>query len=108
MIMAKDRQARNDVKNRRLDRGWSQHELAARAGISRAAVSAIEINRLVPSVAAALALAQSFDCSVEDLFGQGATRRRTRSLNGPGPCHRNPAAFGKPRSVVGGCYSRQR
>jgi molybdate-binding protein/transcriptional regulator with XRE-family HTH domain len=68
--MAKHRQAFNDVKNRRQERGWSQLELARRAGISRAAVSAVEINRLVPSVAAALALAQSFDCSVEDLFGQ--------------------------------------
>src|SRR6266851_3753947 len=70
MIMANLRQVTNGVKSRRLERGWSQQELARRAGISRAAVSAIEINRLVPSVAAALALAQSFDCSVEDLFGQ--------------------------------------
>jgi molybdate-binding protein/DNA-binding XRE family transcriptional regulator len=71
MIMADLRQVRNAVKGRRLERSWSQLELAGRAGISRAAVSAIEINRLVPSVAAALALAQSLDCSVEDLFGSG-------------------------------------
>jgi molybdate-binding protein/DNA-binding XRE family transcriptional regulator len=74
MIMTNPRQVRNGVKSRRLERGWSQQELAQRAGISRAAVSAIEINRLVPSVAAALALAQSFECSVEDLFGQSRTR----------------------------------
>src|ERR1700756_5456442 len=70
MIMSNLRQAGNGVKSRRLERRWSQQELSQRAGISRAAVSAIEINRLIPSVAAALALAQSFDCSVEDLFGQ--------------------------------------
>jgi molybdate-binding protein/transcriptional regulator with XRE-family HTH domain len=50
-------------------RGWSQAELARRAGISRAAVSAIEIDRLTPSVAAALALSQCFGCAVEELFG---------------------------------------
>jgi molybdate-binding protein/DNA-binding XRE family transcriptional regulator len=60
----------NRLKSHRLGREWSQVELARRAGISRTAVSAIELNRLVPSVAAALALAQALDCSVEDLFGQ--------------------------------------
>lgn len=59
----------NRVKAHRLQRKWSQAELAERAGISRAAVSAIEVNRLVPSVAAALALAGVFECSVEELFG---------------------------------------
>jgi molybdate-binding protein/DNA-binding XRE family transcriptional regulator len=60
---------RNRVKASRQQRGWSQAELARRAGISRAAVSAIEIDRLVPSVAAALSLATAFGCTVEDLFG---------------------------------------
>jgi molybdate-binding protein/transcriptional regulator with XRE-family HTH domain len=63
----------NTLKSQRLRRQWSQAELAQRARISRAAVSAIEINRLVPSVAAALALANALDCSVEDLFGQAKT-----------------------------------
>jgi molybdate-binding protein/transcriptional regulator with XRE-family HTH domain len=64
----------NHVKALRLARGWSQAELARRAGISRAAVSAIEIERLVPSVAAALALAAAFGCRVDGLFSlNGAT-----------------------------------
>jgi len=67
--MAQLRQLENRLKLRRLEQGWSQAELAQRAGISRAAVSAVEINRLVPSVAAALALARTFSCSVEALFG---------------------------------------
>jgi molybdate-binding protein/transcriptional regulator with XRE-family HTH domain len=54
-------------------RGWSQEQLATRAGISRAAVSAVEIERLVPSVAAALALASALDCRVEDLFGTASS-----------------------------------
>jgi molybdate-binding protein/DNA-binding XRE family transcriptional regulator len=63
----------NPVLARRLAREWSQAELAARAGISRAAVSAIEGERLSPSVATALALAAVFECSVEELFGRPAT-----------------------------------
>jgi molybdate-binding protein/DNA-binding XRE family transcriptional regulator len=63
----------NPVLARRLAREWSQAELAARAGISRAAVSAIEGERLSPSVATALALAAVFECSVEELFGHPAT-----------------------------------
>ena len=51
-----------------LARQWSQADLAQRAGISRAAVSAIEGERLSPSVATALALAAVFECSVEELF----------------------------------------
>jgi molybdate-binding protein/DNA-binding XRE family transcriptional regulator len=54
-----------------LQKGWAQSELANRAGISRAAVSAIEVNRLCPSVAAALSLGRALGCSVEDLFGVG-------------------------------------
>lgn len=73
-IMSTTGQPQNRVKARRLERGWAQAELARRAGISRAAVSAIEINRLVPSVAAALALAAALGCAVEDLFGDQAAR----------------------------------
>ena len=65
--------ARNPVLVRRLARQWSQAELAQRAGISRAAVSAIEGERLSPSVMTALALAAVFECSVEELFRRGGT-----------------------------------
>ncbi len=65
----------NSVRQRRLQRGWSQAELAERAGISRAAVSAIEVERLVPAVTAALSLARVFSCSVEELFDEQAVSR---------------------------------
>jgi molybdate-binding protein/DNA-binding XRE family transcriptional regulator len=58
------------LKEYRSCRGWTQGELARRAGVSRAAVSAIEVNRMVPSVAAALKLAACLECTVEDLFGR--------------------------------------
>lgn len=56
------------LRERRVAAGWSQDELAAKASLSRPAVSAIETGRVVPSVAAALALAGVFRCTVEDLF----------------------------------------
>lgn len=68
MIMPDPETYETDVRDRRLAQGWSQDELARRAGLSRAGVSAIEIGRLVPSVASALALAQALGCRVEELF----------------------------------------
>lgn len=50
-------------------RGWSQSELARRAGVTRQLVSAVEAGRHVPGVTAALALAQALGTSVEELFG---------------------------------------
>jgi len=67
--MAPNQAARNRVREYRRLRGWSQLGLAERAGISRAAVSAIEVGRAVPAVTAALALASVLGCSVESLFG---------------------------------------
>jgi molybdate-binding protein/DNA-binding XRE family transcriptional regulator len=66
--MPAEPQLTNRVRACRIARGWSQDELAGKAGISRAGVSAIETNRLVPSTSAALALAAALDCRVEDLF----------------------------------------
>src|SRR5580700_10539623 len=58
----------NDVRAFRTGLGWSQDELARRAGLSRAGISAIETGRLVPSTAAALAMASAMGCTVEALF----------------------------------------
>jgi molybdate-binding protein/DNA-binding XRE family transcriptional regulator len=62
----------NSVLLKRAAREWSQAELAKRAGISRAAVSAIESGRLTPSVMAALSLARVLECTVEELFGRSS------------------------------------
>ena len=66
--MAKPPAIENDVRDRRIGLGWSQQELAGRAGLSRAGVGAIEAGKLVPSTSAALALASAMGCKVEDLF----------------------------------------
>jgi DNA-binding XRE family transcriptional regulator len=44
----------NRVRANRLRLGLSQAQLAEKAGVSRTAVTAIEGNRLVPSVSAAI------------------------------------------------------
>ncbi|MHB1558819.1 MAG: substrate-binding domain-containing protein [Isosphaeraceae bacterium] len=58
----------NDVRAARIRLGWSQEELASHSGVSRAGISAIETGRLVPSTAAALALASAMRTTVESLF----------------------------------------
>jgi molybdate-binding protein/DNA-binding XRE family transcriptional regulator len=72
--MTSPSQVDNRVKILRQARGWSQEELARAAGLSRTGVGAIEAQRLVPSVAAALGLARALDCTVEDLFGEPQVR----------------------------------
>ncbi|QDT56078.1 DNA-binding transcriptional repressor PuuR [Caulifigura coniformis] len=59
----------NRVRELRVQAGLTQAELADRAGISRTAVTAIEGDRLVPSVSAALAVAAALGTTVEVLFG---------------------------------------
>ena len=66
--MAQEAAFENQVRDRRSSRGWSQDELARRSGLSRAGISAIETGRLVPSAAAALAIAAALECRVEDVF----------------------------------------
>lgn len=66
--MSSDVNLTNCVRGFRERLGWTQAELARAARLSRPEISAIETGRLVPSAAAALALARAFDCSVESLF----------------------------------------
>ncbi len=60
----------NEVRRLRLERGWTQRELADRSGVSRAEVSAVENARLSPSIAAGLALAGALGRTVEEVFGE--------------------------------------
>ena len=58
----------NHLKSLRIQRGFSQGELAVRAGITRQAVSSIESNLYLPTTGVALHLASALACHVEDLF----------------------------------------
>jgi molybdate-binding protein/DNA-binding XRE family transcriptional regulator len=61
-------QLSNHLKSLRTQKGFSQSELATRAGVTRQAVSSIESNLYLPTTAVALRLASVLNCRVEDLF----------------------------------------
>lgn len=57
-----------NLKTYRLRNGWTQDELAQKAGLRRQAIYDIESGRYLPNTAVALRLARLFGCRVEDLF----------------------------------------
>jgi putative transcriptional regulator len=59
---------KNDVRERRRERGLSQADLAKALGVSRQTVNSIETGRWVPSLALALSLGRFFDVPVEEMF----------------------------------------
>ncbi len=58
----------SSLRERRLECGLTQTELAARAGVSRQLIAAVEAGRNTPAVDAALGLARALATSVEELF----------------------------------------
>ena len=78
----------NHLKAVRSKQGFSQSELASRAGITRQAISSIESNLYLPTTAVALRLASVLTCRVEDLFGLVPTEDVIEGeLIGPHPPH---------------------
>ncbi len=59
---------RNLVRERRLERGLSQGQLAAALSVSRQTINSIEQERYTPSLPLALALARFFETTVEEMF----------------------------------------
>lgn len=60
------------LRERRLECGLTQAELAARAGVSRQLVAAVEAGQNAPAVDAALGLARALATTVEDLFAEAS------------------------------------
>lgn len=58
----------NRVKELRLEREWTQEQLAEAAGVSRQSIISIERNRYVPSLELALIFARIFACSTDTIF----------------------------------------
>ena len=52
----------------RLERGWTQQELADAVKVSRQSINSIECNRYVPSLPLALAFSRVFACSTDQIF----------------------------------------
>lgn len=59
---------KNDVAARRLERSWTQAELATALGVSRQTVISIERGRFDPSLPLAFLIARTFGCAIEDVF----------------------------------------
>ena len=60
--------ARN-LRRLRLERGWSQDDLAAEAGMRQALVSAIEVGAANPTLASLEKLAATLGITFAELFG---------------------------------------
>lgn len=56
------------VRELREGRQWSQGDLAARLGVSRQTINAIETDRYDPSLPLAFKIARLFKLSIEDIF----------------------------------------
>ena len=61
----------NRLRVLRAGRNWSQADLAARLGVSRQTVNAIETGRYDPSLPLAFAVARLFDLAIEQVFAPG-------------------------------------
>lgn len=58
----------NKIKMFRAERNITQEELAAKIGVTRQTIIAIEKNKYVPSLELAFKLASYFAVSVEEIF----------------------------------------
>lgn len=59
---------RNDLRERRAQRGWSQADLADKLDVSRQTINAIETGKYSPSLELAFRIARLFRVQVEDIF----------------------------------------
>jgi len=58
------------LRTQRISKGWSQLELATRAGIDRKTVNRIENERFAPSVETLVSLSDALGVSVASLLGE--------------------------------------
>ncbi len=59
---------RNALRVLRAEHGWSQQQLAARLGVSRQTVNAIETGKYDPSLPLAFKIARLFTRRIEEVF----------------------------------------
>jgi putative transcriptional regulator len=61
----------NKLRVLRAERGWTQADLAERAGVSRQTINVIEAGKYDPSLPLAFKLARLFEAKIEDVFFPG-------------------------------------
>ena len=59
---------KNRLEEKRLQKGWTQQELADRVMVTRQTINSLERGRYNPSITLAFRLARQFDVRIEDLF----------------------------------------
>ena len=59
---------RNRVRELRLERGWTQQDLADAVGVSRQSINSIECDRYIPSLPLALLFARAFKRPTDEIF----------------------------------------
>jgi putative transcriptional regulator len=62
---------KNRLRVMRAERSWSQADLAARLGVSRQTVNAIETGKYDPSLPLAFKIARLFEAPIEQIFEAG-------------------------------------
>ena len=65
---------RNRLRVLRAERGWSQAELAARLGVWRQTVNAIETEKYDPSLPLAFTIARVFKLRIDEIFEPNGRR----------------------------------
>jgi len=65
---------RNRVRALRIERGWTQHELAQKVGVSRQSINSIECDRYTPSLPLALLFARVFGRPTDEIFSLEITK----------------------------------
>ena len=63
-----DGKVRNRIRDLRIERGWSQQDLADAVGASRQTINAIEQEKYSPSLELAFRLARVFGEDLEEVF----------------------------------------
>jgi len=59
---------KNNLRDLRAERGWSQADLAEKLEVSRQTVNAIETEKYDPSLPLAFKIAEIFNMKIEDIF----------------------------------------
>jgi putative transcriptional regulator len=64
---------KNILRDLRIERGWSQGDLAQRLDVARQSVNAIETGKYDPSLPLAFRIARLFDRRIEEIFDDRIT-----------------------------------
>lgn len=58
------------IKELRLNKGWSQEELAKKSGVGRISIIRYENNERIPQVDVASRIANALGCTIDELLGE--------------------------------------